>query len=161
MFTGRCSLTGRPRPSVPGCNYHVFACGVVDCLQLHFQDAWFAAHPNLHRIFSITGVTILNLAPDLMHVKHLGTRIDLERGIATLSRASSRPISVHRSLIHRPPWPHHPNSFFGVAGDSFPSFKAQTSTITVPYANCSHTTSWAALGRRTKHCFGNNCQMNM
>lgn len=31
------------------------------------------AHPNPHALFSIPGVSILNVAPDLMHCKHLGT----------------------------------------------------------------------------------------
>ena len=37
------------------------------------KDDWRAAHPNPHPVFSIPGVSIFNVAADLMHSKHLGT----------------------------------------------------------------------------------------
>ena len=36
-------------------------------------DDWRVAFPNLHRLFGLPGVSILTVAPDWMHGKHLGT----------------------------------------------------------------------------------------
>ncbi len=37
------------------------------------KDDWRAAHPDLHPVFDVPGVSVLNVCPDLMHTKHLGT----------------------------------------------------------------------------------------